>query len=481
MEQLKEISEFPASISWNNITFSAGDRQILKGLTGTARAGRVLQVLGASGAGKTTLCKLIAKRLSTEGDRAATGQTYINHAEFAEKHRSLLAFVPQDDILNGLSTAEETFRFSARMRRGNFPEEVTEKLVEDTLVDLRLDHVRDTIIGIPGVTVGLSGGERKRCNIGAEFVHRPKVLMLDEPTTGLDTVTSERICKILKDLSRKGHTVIGTIHQPTSDCLKHFDDILLLAKGKVAYHGPYDEAVAYFAKQGYVCPRDSTPTDFFMWHLEDEKDSVKLVEAWEKHLESLDKDNMPPCLQAPDQSSPDAESTIKFLDKNFAETEVPYMIQLTELFKRAFRNSGRNTMNIIATLVQAVIFGVFVGVLFNNLTDDTVGVADRMGVLFTMAINTSMSGMSAVLNLSCHQSRLPPRTTSWCLSCRCFLQRHLSCRSSSPDCRRHHPIHHRLLLDWPRRPSRKLLRLPRHLTLDSTSLGFHRSRLVCNF
>ena len=78
MDNLKEIEEFPVSISWNNITFSAGDRQILKGLTGTARAGRVLQVLGASGAGKTLLCKLIAKRLSTEGDREVTGQTFVN-------------------------------------------------------------------------------------------------------------------------------------------------------------------------------------------------------------------------------------------------------------------------------------------------------------------------------------------------------------------------------------------------------------------
>lgn len=404
MEDIKKISEFPTAISWENITFGAGDREILRGLTGTARPGRLLAMIGVSGAGKTTLLKLIADRLSKEGDRRAGGNLYVNACDFTPKHRSLMSFVPQDDILNGLSSASETLQFAARMRRGNLPTEVTDQMVEDALVELGLDHVRDTVIGIPGLTSGLSGGERKRANIGAEFVHRPKVLLLDEPTTGLDTVTSERICRILKNLALKGHTVICTIHQPTFDCIAHFDDLMILARGRTVYHGPMDEAVPYFARNGFQCPRDSTPIDYFMWHLEDEKDCPKMLEAWDNHIAALEKehganrDNYPPCLAVPYKAGPSQQETIAFLDEHFLNTDVPFSVQLSELFKRAFLNAMRNRMNIIATLMQAVLFGAFTGILFHDLTDDVAGVADRFGVIFTMAVNCGFSGASAVIN-----------------------------------------------------------------------------------
>jgi ABC-type multidrug transport system ATPase subunit len=396
----EEITGFDVGISWKDITFAAGGREILKGLTGTAMPGRLLAIMGKSGAGKTTLLKLIADRLSREGDRTVTGSLYANGVELTSRHRALISFVPQDDILNGLGSAKETLHFNARMRCGNFPEEYTDKLVADALDELKLSHVQDTIIGVPGITSGLSGGERKRANIGAEFVHRPKVLLLDEPTTGLDSVTSERIVRLLRDLARRGRTVICTIHQPTFECMSLFDDFLLLAGGKAVYHGPMSGAVAHFSSAGFVCPRDSTPTDFFMWHVEDEVDCPKLLAAWDAHLATLkgNVNSTPLCLQAPYTAGRGDAESLAFLDKHFLQSEVPFTVQVKELFRRAFSNSMRNSMNIIATLVQAVVFGAFVGILYHALEKNTQGMADRLGMFFTLATNMGFSGASAVLN-----------------------------------------------------------------------------------
>jgi hypothetical protein len=85
------------------------------------------------------------------------------------------------------------------------------------------------------------------------------------------------------------------------------------------------------------------------------------------------------------------------LDKHYSGSETPYFTQLSELFKRASRNALRNTVS-IAVVVRSIFFGILVGVLFNNLTNDPQGVADRFGFIFTVSFNTAFAGALAVIN-----------------------------------------------------------------------------------
>jgi ABC-type multidrug transport system ATPase subunit len=85
---------------------------------------------------------------------------------------------------------------------------------------------------------------------------------LDEPTSGLDSASAFSVMKIITDLSKRGRTVVFSIHQPRSNIYSTFHDVILLDRGKIAYAGPADDAVEYFGKLGYVCPEHFNPADF---------------------------------------------------------------------------------------------------------------------------------------------------------------------------------------------------------------------------
>lgn len=104
--------------------------------------------------------------------------------------------------------------------------------VEDTIRLLHLSDCADSVIGSELVK-GVSGGERKRCSVGMELVTDPPLLFLDEPTTGLDTFTALSLVTTLKNLARKGRTVVCTMHQPSSEIFHLFDDLVILGKGEV--------------------------------------------------------------------------------------------------------------------------------------------------------------------------------------------------------------------------------------------------------
>ena len=87
----------------------------------------------------------------------------------------------------------------------------------------------------------------------------PSLLYLDEPTSGLDTFTAYNVIEILKTLAQSGRTVIATIHQPSSEVFHLFDDLCLLADGRVMYFDSIENVVPYFSKEGYPCPQYTNP------------------------------------------------------------------------------------------------------------------------------------------------------------------------------------------------------------------------------
>jgi ATP-binding cassette subfamily G (WHITE) protein 2 len=111
---------------------------------------------------------------------------------------------------------------------------------------------------------GISGGERKRTSIALELLTNPSVMFVDEPTSGLDSKMAEDVVLTLKALASQDRTLICTIHQPSYKIFCHFNRLVLLSKGALAYDGPVDAVEAYFQALGHVTPRGENPADFFM-------------------------------------------------------------------------------------------------------------------------------------------------------------------------------------------------------------------------
>ena len=134
--------------------------------------------------GKTTLLNLLANR--NKGGKT-TGEVTINGRPRSDiKHfKELAAYVTQEDIMLKNLTPKETFTFSAQLRLSpNKPDAAKRALVAELMDELNLEKCMDTIIGDPGLKRGISGGERKRVNIGMELLTDPRVLFVDEPTSG---------------------------------------------------------------------------------------------------------------------------------------------------------------------------------------------------------------------------------------------------------------------------------------------------------
>ncbi|KAM0867859.1 hypothetical protein ACQ4PT_041681 [Festuca glaucescens] len=236
------------------------ERTILKGITGEARPGEVLAVLGPSGSGKSTLLSILGGRISGRH----TGTVLAGGRAPCRAVQRRTGFVAQDDVLHPHLTVRETLAFCAMLRLPtSAPTSAKLAAAEAVIAELGLGACADTIVGNAFVR-GVSGGERKRVSIGHELLVNPSLLVLDEPTSGLDSTAASRLVATLTALARKGRTVVLSVHQPSSRVYRAFDSVLLLAEGSCMYYGPGRDAMDYFASVGFAPGFHVNPADFML-------------------------------------------------------------------------------------------------------------------------------------------------------------------------------------------------------------------------
>lgn len=137
-------------------------------------------------------------------------------------------------------------------------------IVEDVLTIIDLAPIRDSIVG-SAEKRGISGGQKKRVNIGLELVAYPRVLFLDEPTSGLDSAASLQVARCLQRMRNLGITVVTVIHQPRVTVFNCFSHCLLLAKGgRTVFLGPTEHIQGYLESQGFVLPKEENLADWFI-------------------------------------------------------------------------------------------------------------------------------------------------------------------------------------------------------------------------
>lgn len=207
-------------------------------------AGTLVGLMGSSGAGKSTLLNIL------NGNEAPSrGSVLINgidiHKE-KEKIEGIIGYVPQDDLLMEDLTVHENLYYAARLCFSHYSEDEIDDLVNQTLINLGLYDTRDLKVGSP-LDKKISGGQRKRLNIGLELLREPSVMFVDEPTSGLSSRDSENIMDLLKELSLKGKLVFVVIHQPSSDIFKMFDKLVILDVGgyQIFYGNPLEAAIHF--------------------------------------------------------------------------------------------------------------------------------------------------------------------------------------------------------------------------------------------
>ena len=153
---------------------------IMSKVTGVLRSGHTTAIMGPSGAGKTTFLTLLTGKV-----KRSSGSVTINgEIDELSKYKKLIGYVPQEDIMLRELSVREILMHSARMRLpSDWSFDKMKTKVLEIISFLGMSHVMDSIVGNEEER-GISGGQRKRVNIGMELVAEPSVLFLDEPTSG---------------------------------------------------------------------------------------------------------------------------------------------------------------------------------------------------------------------------------------------------------------------------------------------------------
>jgi len=226
------------AIEVKNLKKSFGDFQAVQDASFNAESGEVLSLLGPNGAGKSTTISMLSGLLApTAGDASVMGHSVTKEPAAA---KASLGVVPQDIALYPDLSARENLVFWGKMyglRGAVLKSRVDEVLEVIGLADRQKDHVGK-----------FSGGMKRRVNIGAALLHKPDVIIMDEPTVGIDPQSRRHILDNVKELNQQGMTVLYTTHY-MEEAAELSNHIAIMDKGKVIAYGTHDDLIKMVGEQ----------------------------------------------------------------------------------------------------------------------------------------------------------------------------------------------------------------------------------------
>jgi ABC transport system ATP-binding/permease protein len=366
-----------------SLRFKTGD-VALDGLSFAVNRGEMVCVMGASGSGKSTLLKAICGQgPPTTGAVLLNGQSFYSHLEAL---RGYVAYVPQDDAFDEHLSILENLDYAAAIRSPHLSAKDRMRRIDSKLIELGLSERRDSVVG-SSVKKHLSGGERKRLNIGLDMISSADVYLFDEPTSGLSSKDSEHVIEIVRSLSHN-KIVLVTIHTPTSKIFQMFNKAILLDKGgRLVFFGTPQETLQYFATAEHEqqfgtelggCPSCGTTRPEFIFDvletplrdlsgdiIYEENSKGQLVPArryspdyWRDKYESFRliqemrqislKQEPPTVLPVPS----DKKEPTRLRDE---------WVRMTTILKRAFVSKLRNRTNLWTTIFEAPLLAALIG------------------------------------------------------------------------------------------------------------------------
>ncbi len=217
----------------------------LDGVSFAVQRGEMVCVMGASGAGKSTLMRSLSGRfMPSQGDVLFNGRSLYGNYDALRKY---VCYIPQHDAFDEHLTIEENLDFAAALRAPHLSRRDRLRRIDGKLAELGLNERRNSVVGAVTKKT-LSGGERKRLNIGLDMIGSADIYLFDEPTSGLSSKDSEHVIEIIRGISHN-KIVMVTIHQPTSKIFEMFQKAVLVDRGgKLVFFGTPQEMLKYFAE-----------------------------------------------------------------------------------------------------------------------------------------------------------------------------------------------------------------------------------------
>jgi ABC-2 type transport system ATP-binding protein len=209
-----------------------GEVYAVQGVSFTIEKGEIFSLLGPNGAGKSTTISMLSGLLRpTQGAAKVMGNSVIKESS---KAKSFIGVVPQDVALYEDLSGRENLTFWGKMYgiRG----EPLKQRVDEVLEVIGLTDRQKHKVGT------YSGGMKRRLNIGVALLHKPEVIIMDEPTVGIDPQSRRNILDNVKTLNREGMTVLYTTHY-MEEAQELSDHIAIMDKGKIIANGTHDELV----------------------------------------------------------------------------------------------------------------------------------------------------------------------------------------------------------------------------------------------
>ncbi|KAG8443620.1 hypothetical protein GDO86_008968 [Hymenochirus boettgeri] len=359
-------------------------RQILKDVSFYMECGQMMAILGNSGSGKTTLLDAMSGRIGRQG--TLLGEVYVNGSQLKkEQFQDCFSYVLQHDTLLSYLTVQETLTYTARLALQKNSDESIKMKVDSVMAELSLMHVAHTVIG-GRILNGISSGETRRVSIAAQLIQDPKIILLDEPTTGLDSMTANQIVLLLSELARKDRVVIISIHQPRSELFRVFDKIAIMSCGELIFCGEPEEMISFFDECGYECPEHSNPFDFYV-----DLTSVD-TRSKERELETYSRSQS---IISTYRNSSFFKNTLEQIETSkrsrkqklipFKRKDAPNEVcKVWILLRRTVRNLSRDKIGIIMRLSQNLIFALFLAFFIIHLSNDQLkgAVPDRLGFIY---------------------------------------------------------------------------------------------------
>ncbi|CAF0837422.1 unnamed protein product [Adineta steineri] len=360
-------------------------RTLLDGISGQIHPQQVVALMGPSGCGKTTLLNTLAGRAMN----GVTGDIWFNNQRYDKGMKRKLAYVLQQDLFFEPLTVKQQLTYTALLRLPNHLSR-KDKLaqVEQIIDQLRIRKCANTPIML------VSGGEKKRVNIGTELLTNPSVIFLDEPTSGLDSTSAVALIDVLRELAMAGKTVITSIHQPSSQIFQSFDQLILLADGKTIFMGKPLNALAYFGTMGHQSPAQYNPADYVMDLVnQDMKIREELKEAYlqNRMIEGQPRPSnigtqylvAEPSGKESDLTNPDNVNLIP--DKKEGKWPIGFLAQTLILFSRSFQLTGKAQFTFL-NFAQALSLAVVCGLCWLQLDYNESTIPDRSSYIFFIMI-----------------------------------------------------------------------------------------------
>ena len=365
----------------------------IDGTAFSVERGEMVCVMGASGCGKSTLMRALSGQFPpNQGDVLFNNRSLYTNYDALRKY---VTYVPQYDAFDEHLTIEENLNFAAAIRAPHLSRRERLRRIDGKLAELGLNERRNFVVGSTHKKT-LSGGERKRLNIGLDMVSSADVFLFDEPTSGLSSKDSEHVIEIIRGMSHN-KIVLVTIHQPTSKIFQMFHKALLLDRGgKLVFFGTPQEMLKYFAEAEHQqhfgtalggCEACGTTRPEFIFDvletplrdlggdiIFEENNRGQLVPArrfspdyWRDKYEAyrLMKDVQQP--SSPREAAPPPQAPTRRREPVRPREE---WHQFLVLLQRAFISKLRNPANLLTTILEAPLLALLTGMVLRYSESD---------------------------------------------------------------------------------------------------------------